>query len=218
MLISRSLYGVILVCFCLETTFSLPTLIGESSTQRSHVTSFVKSKKSTTNNGEKSKDSSTLEFEEFEDFGDRPNGIGPVFHGLVKNIRRNINNGPEGDKTKGFLIKRDTEEKEISENEVYTPPGHHLNTAQEIAKHHILQKEHTHPQQPHHPHQVHHEETDHMIETETDRTEVSESIGFRVLEFFGTIAGLVWGVMTNVMKFVASGSTAALGASSVGSS
>ncbi|KAL5273767.1 hypothetical protein ACFFRR_000489 [Megaselia abdita] len=196
MLISRSLYGVILVCFCLETTFSLPTLIGESSTQRSHVTSFVKSKKSTTNNGEKSKDSSTLEFEEFEDFGDRPNGIGPVFHGLVKNIRRNINNGPEGDKTKGFLIKRDTEEKEISENE----------------------KEHTHPQQPHHPHQVHHEETDHMIETETDRTEVSESIGFRVLEFFGTIAGLVWGVMTNVMKFVASGSTAALGASSVGSS
>lgn len=182
------------------------------------MTSFVKSKKTNTKD-EKSKAFSTLEFEEFEDFGDRSHGIGPVFHGIVKNIRRNINNGPiEGEKTKGLLIKRDTEENEIIKNEVYTPPGHHLNTAQDIAKHHIFQKDHPHPPQPHHPHQVHHEDTDHMIETEVDRTEVTESVGFRVLEFFGTIAGLVWGVMTNVMKFVASGSSAALGASSGGSS
>lgn len=183
--------------------------------QTTHITSFVKSKKPNTNNEEKPKAFSTFQFEEFEDFGNRSHGIGPVFQGIVKNIRRNINHGPEGDGAKGFLIKRDTEENEINENEVYTPPGHHLNTAQEIAKHHIFQKQHPHTQPPHHPH---HEDTDHMIETETDRTEVTESIGFRVLEFFGTIAGLAWGVMTNVMKFVASGSSAALGASSGGSS
>lgn len=179
----------------------------------------MKSKKSTTSNEDKSKAFSTLDFEEFEDFGDRSHKLGPVFHGIVKNIRRNVNNGLNegGDKTKGLLIKRDTEEKEISENEVYTPPGHHLNTPQEIAKHHIFQKEHPHPQQNHHPHQTHHEE-ENMVETESDRTEATESIGFRVLEFFGTIAGLVWGVMTNVMKFVASGSSAAAGASSGGSS
>lgn len=201
-----------------EAALTLPTLSDESVTQTTHITSFVKSKKSTTNNEEKSKAFSTFEFEEFEDFGDRSHGIRPVFHGIVRNIRRNINNGPEGDKMKGFLIKRDTEEKEISENEVYTPPGHHLNTAQDIAKHHIFQKEHPHPQQPHHQHQVHHEVPVHMIETETDRTEVTDSIGFRVLEFFGSIAGLAWGIMTNIMKFVASGSSAALGASSGGSS
>lgn len=195
-----------------KAALTLPTLSDESETQTTHITSFVKSKKSTTNNEEKSKAFSTFEFEEFEDFGDLSHGVSPVFQGIVKNIRQNINNGPEGDKTKGFLIKRDTEEKEIIKNEVYTPPGHHLNTAQEIAKHH------PHTQQPHHQHQIQHEDPDHMIETETDRTEVTESIGFRVLEFFGSIAGLAWGVMTNIMKFVASGSSAALGASSGGSS
>uniref|UniRef100_T1GY63 Uncharacterized protein n=1 Tax=Megaselia scalaris TaxID=36166 RepID=T1GY63_MEGSC len=180
-----------------EKALSLPTFGEEEDVQKTHITSFVKSKKSTTSNEDKSKAFSTLDFEEFEDFGDRSHKLGPVFHGIVKNIRRNVNNGLNegGDKTKGLLIKRDTEEKEISENE----------------------KEHPHPQQNHHPHQTHHEE-ENMVETESDRTEATESIGFRVLEFFGTIAGLVWGVMTNVMKFVASGSSAAAGASSGGSS
>lgn len=193
-----------------DVTVTLPT--DEMPTQTTHITSFVKSKKSVTNHEEKPKAFSTFEFEEFEDFGDRSQGIGTIFQGIANNIKRN--NGHESDKTK-----RDTEENDVKENEVYTPPGHHLNTAQEIAKHHIFQKEHPSPiHTTHHPLQVHHEEPDHMIETETDRTEVTESIGFRVLEFFGTIAGLAWGLMTNVMKFVASGSSAAFGASSSGSS
>lgn len=188
-----------------ESTFTLPT--DDLPNQTTHITSFVKSKKTVTNNEENPKGFTTFEFEEFEDFGDRSHGIGTIVQGIVKNIR---NNRQENDK-----MKRETEENDIKENEVYTPPGHHLNTAQEIAKHHIFQKEHPHTQP---THQVHHEEPDHMIETEEDRTGVTESVGFRVLEFFGTIAGLAWGLMTNVMKFVASGSSAAFGASSSGSS